>query len=441
MGDTIFNETGVDRDLRIESLTNEAIFNVDAGNDRINIGTDTPDTSAFDSIYGVLNVDIDAYAQKVTDGTGATGAKGVLLNSQDGQDISAATDANGGDGGPNEITSGKGGDSAGAGAFSGIAGAGGSLNFLSGAGGVSTTTGVGTNAGGVGGQCQFVSGIGGACSGASSGLNTGGSGGLFSLKAGQGGAATNGTTNTGGNGGDVDLYAGKFGTGATADGTPGSIHLYTYNASNALQTVIIKSGEVGIGTATPDETLQVVGSAKIGDDNTNYMSVDTAGDVSFTGTSRLAWTKTTANNITQGNGTHTGTVSNLQTAHDGSFYHIDEAAVDPGFELTIEFVSVTGFNWVQILGTYDGSATHSVQIALYNFNTTTWDCFGAFPNSQAEVATAGEYTLGNESFFVPDDDNYIGTGGDSGDVRVRIRHTMTGNAAHDIDLDVVALYQ
>ena len=32
-------------------------------------------------------------------------------------------------------------------------------------------------------------------------------------------------------------------------------------------------------------------------------------------------------------------------------------------------------------------------------------------------------------------------GGDDGDVRVRFYHTMAGNAAHDLYLDVVALYQ
>lgn len=183
-------------------------------------------------------------------------------------------------------------------------------------------------------------------------------------------------------------------------------------------------------------------------DGTNMTKVDTTGDMTFAGTARIDWTKITANNITQGNGTHSGTtgdnsglVGDLTVAHDGNFYHIDEAAADPGFELTVEFVSVTAFNWVQILATYDGANTHPTQIALYNFSTTTWDVFGAFAVSQAEVATAGEYTLGNKSFFVPSDTNYVGTGGDAGDVRVRFRHTITGNPAHDVDIDVVALYQ
>jgi len=44
---------------------------------------------------------------------------------------------------------------------------------------------------------------------------------------------------------------------------------------------------VGIGTASPDTKLQVVGDAKIGDDNTNYVEVGTTGDITFVGTAGL----------------------------------------------------------------------------------------------------------------------------------------------------------
>jgi hypothetical protein len=55
--------------------------------------------------------------------------------------------------------------------------------------------------------------------------------------------------------------------------------------------------------------------------------------------------------------------------------------------------------------------------------------------------TAGQEVICNESFFVPSDTNFIGTGGDAGKVRVRFVHPMSGNASHDIYIDVVALYQ
>ena len=44
------------------------------------------------------------------------------------------------------------------------------------------------------------------------------------------------------------------------------------------------NGSVGINTETPDAKLQVVGNCKFGDDNINYASFSSTGDLSFTGT-------------------------------------------------------------------------------------------------------------------------------------------------------------
>jgi hypothetical protein len=193
--------------------------------------------------------------------------------------------------------------------------------------------------------------------------------------------------------------------------------------------------------------LEVQGTTYIGSAS-NYTKITSAGIISQAGTARIKWTKITANNITKGNGTHSGTtgdnagyVADIQTAHDANFYHIDEVTSDPGFELTVEFINVTAFNWINVFGCYNGTLNHPVNLTLYNFNTTTWDCFDAFGPAGCEVSTGGEYTLQNHDFFIPDDTNYIGTGGDAGDVRVKIAHEATGNAAHDLDLGVIALYQ
>ncbi len=47
------------------------------------------------------------------------------------------------------------------------------------------------------------------------------------------------------------------------------------------------NSNVGIGTTTPDTKHQVVGDLKVGDDNTNYTSIGTTGNVSFTGSAEL----------------------------------------------------------------------------------------------------------------------------------------------------------
>jgi hypothetical protein len=175
---------------------------------------------------------------------------------------------------------------------------------------------------------------------------------------------------------------------------------------------------------------------------TNYTKIDSGGDISQTGTARIDWTKITANNVTLNNGTTpAGVVGDLQAHADGSFYHIDEAAGAPGIDLEVEFISVDAFNWVHIFCSYAGASNHAIGIQLYNFNTTTWDTFHSAQKQTRDITSAGEYILKDLSFIVPDDSNYIGTGGDDGDVRVRFHHTPAGNAAHDFDIDVVALYQ
>lgn len=59
-------------------------------------------------------------------------------------------------------------------------------------------------------------------------------------------------------------------------------------ASNSVPEVVFNlDGNVGIGTTSPDTKLQVVGSTKLGDDNTNYASFATDGELTLTGTARV----------------------------------------------------------------------------------------------------------------------------------------------------------
>ena len=58
--------------------------------------------------------------------------------------------------------------------------------------------------------------------------------------------------------------------------------------NNSTKMTIDATG-VGIGTATPDTKLQVVGDTKLGDDNTNYVEVGTTGNVVFVGSAGLAF--------------------------------------------------------------------------------------------------------------------------------------------------------
>ena len=185
---------------------------------------------------------------------------------------------------------------------------------------------------------------------------------------------------------------------------------------------------------------------RIGDSSagapTNYGKFASDGSYSMYGTARIDWRKITANSVTLSNGTSSSSVSDLQTAHDGNFYHIDEAATTPGLRLQVTFTSVTAFNWVNITAVYAGSTTHSIGVQLRNFDNDEWDTFHACQTGIGDVSTSDGYIVGDYSFFVPNDSPYIGfCGAEEDEVWVRFNHTMAGNASHDLDIDVVALYQ
>jgi hypothetical protein len=50
---------------------------------------------------------------------------------------------------------------------------------------------------------------------------------------------------------------------------------------------ITDTGNVGIGTSSPDWKLQIIGTTKAGDDDTNYTLLGNDGTISFTGTAGL----------------------------------------------------------------------------------------------------------------------------------------------------------
>ena len=188
--------------------------------------------------------------------------------------------------------------------------------------------------------------------------------------------------------------------------------------------------------------LEVQGNAWIGGAD-DYQKIDSVGNTTFHGQGRIDWAKITANavSIENAHGVITGAVATLQTAHDGSFLEVAEEAETPGIEFLVDFINVTAFNWVNIIGFYDANTTtHAIAIQLYNWVQTRWDTFDSMQKQVGDISTGDGYILGNHDFIVASDIEYVGTSGDAGKVRVRFYHTMGGAAAHDLRLDVVALY-
>ena len=218
-----------------------------------------------------------------------------------------------------------------------------------------------------------------------------------------------------------------------------------YSDATDLIIQVADTGEAGDAISlriAGSELVEVSSSGvELGAPGTNYSKYSTTGDLSFNGTARIEMSKITANNITLTAGTSSDSVTDLQTAHDGNFYNATSASATPGIHLEVEFISVEAFNRVEILAIYDASATKSVGIQLYNFSTTAWDTFDACQTAQENVTTASGYIIENHSFWVASDTNYIGTGGDDGDVRVRFYQTMAGDGTQELYVDVVSLYQ
>jgi hypothetical protein len=131
--------------------------------------------------------------------------------------------------------------------------------------------------------------------------------------------------------------------------------------------------------------------------------------------------------------TTTSNVTDLQTANDGNAYTAVEVASNPNQNLVVGFTSITAFNWVQILGRYQGSSGHgiTIQLEITPFDGSAWHTFGLLEDDTSDT----NYI--NYSFFVPSDAAYI----NSGAVKVRFVHTMNGTAGHELVLDCVALYQ
>jgi len=135
------------------------------------------------------------------------------------------------------------------------------------------------------------------------------------------------------------------------------------------------------------------------------------------------------NTVTLNVGSSSDAVSDLQTILDGNIYAIQEAAATPGINLECNFVNITHINFIYVRAYYDGSATHSVRIQLYNYNTTTYDTFWSM------VPVLDYQLLSLPIFPLVDSADYI----DSGAAKVRFYHTESGNASHDLYIDYVAI--
>ena len=185
-------------------------------------------------------------------------------------------------------------------------------------------------------------------------------------------------------------------------------------------------------TTSGGKILYVYGSTIIGG-ITNYTQIDADGDIVQHGTARINWNKWTANGAAVTGFTTASAVADLQTANDGNLYTATEVA-GGGNYLIVDFASVTAFNWVKVLGYYDGNSVHNIQIEveITPFDGSVWHTFDSIEHQSATTNT-----MQSHDFFIPSDTAYI----NSGVVKIRFLHSASTSAGHTLVLDEVALYQ
>ena len=123
-----------------------------------------------------------------------------------------------------------------------------------------------------------------------------------------------------------------------------------------------------------------------------------------------------------------GDIDSIKVCGDGDIYNVSEVSGVPGFDIRINFTSVSQFNKIYFNGYYDGVVGHEVLFQLYNHNTSTWDSFGEITDQAGFLYS---------TFDVGDDSPYI----DSGIVQSRIYHETYGVVTHMYYLDCFFIEQ
>ena len=139
-----------------------------------------------------------------------------------------------------------------------------------------------------------------------------------------------------------------------------------------------------------------------------------------------------ANAITMGSyGTYnSGNLDSILVFGDyatpSGYYSINDTATAPGFEVFVRFDNVVQFNKVVLNINYTTTSPHTVDIDVFNYNTSAWDTIGTYSGLNGwtqfalGVISSTPYLSGNTA-------------------NVRIYHVSTGNISHNTKIDYVAL--
>lgn len=117
------------------------------------------------------------------------------------------------------------------------------------------------------------------------------------------------------------------------------------------------------------------------------------------------------------------------TVAQTGYYSVNDAATTPAFVVYAGWNNVTTFNRATLNINYTTASGHTVDIDLYNYQTSAWDTFGVYSGS----GNWQQFALG-----LIDHQPYVSN---TGTVALRIYHVSTGNTAHRTWIDYLALEQ
>lgn len=190
-------------------------------------------------------------------------------------------------------------------------------------------------------------------------------------------------------------------------------------------TVVLSTTENWKFINDPIDSMSDADTLIIWDDSTDRHRTATHLQV----TPRTIYNAPTSLTITAGDDDNSATVAKAVTMHDGQFVQIEEVTGTPGYDFSFTFTNVTttpthiiGMLW------YQGSATHTCTVRLWDYTNSDWDVF------LTHVDTKWFTTF---MLPIPDDisDDYIS----GGEMKVQFYHDSGGNASHVVYVDYVSL--
>jgi len=127
-------------------------------------------------------------------------------------------------------------------------------------------------------------------------------------------------------------------------------------------------------------------------------------------------------------GTVVGDVTDVQVFNDGNVLHMDETATTPGYEMEFNFTGVAEIHGIVSNIRYDGSATHSVGLQIYDYTAAGILDILAVPHT----GTRYQY----RTVLFPIDADFIDGSNNS---QLILSHISGGTPSHDVYIDYIGL--